>query len=126
VLQLLTPDSIKEIELTKHHKRIIKRGDDYLWCSGSAGLKGETGYSHYFTLEELKKLFAEQKVKFLENVGLEGLSSQKKDEVNSLYLKHKKAWKNWLYQHYETCTYPSVVDISSHILLIYKKLNIKR
>lgn len=121
VLQVLEEASMEEIALTKHYNRLIKKGDDYLWGSGSVGIKGLTGYCHYFTLNELKGLFPKSKTAFVENVGLEGLSSPHEKEVNEMYVKHKKAWKNWIKTHYETCTEPSVVDTSAHMLVIYRK-----
>jgi len=103
----------QEIEMTEHFKRFVKTGDDYLW-------RGKY-YAHYFIPEEIKKVFAKQNFKLIQLVGLEGLATPHKKAINKL-VKNKKAWKNWLEMHYKLCTYPIVVGISVHILIIGRKI----
>jgi hypothetical protein len=55
-------------------------------------------------------------------VGLEGLATRHHKEINRLFRKYPKAWKNWQELHLKTCTHPSVVDISEHFMIVCKKL----
>jgi len=103
----------REIEMTRHFKRFVKTGDDYLW-------RGKY-YAHYFTPKELEEVFTRKNFKLIQMVGLEGLATPHKKAINKL-AKNKKAWKNWLEMHYELCTHPIVVGISVHILIIGKKI----
>ena len=59
-------------------------------------------------------------VAIVEMVGLEGISSNHRDELN-LVAEDKKRWQNWLATHYLTCTHPAVVGLSEHILIICQK-----
>ncbi len=102
----------QEIEMTKEFRRFIKTGDDYLW-------RGKY-YAHYFTIEEIEKVFSRRDFKLIKLVGLEGLATPHQKAINKL-AKNKKAWKNWLEMHYKLCTHPVVVGISAHILIIGKK-----
>ena len=74
---------------------------------------------HYFTPEELKRLF-ERKIKIAEMAALEGLASWHPNEVNGLY-KNKKGWKIWIETHLRTCNQPSIMGGSEHILLVGMK-----
>ncbi len=103
----------KEIEMRPHFKRFVKTGNDYLW-------RGKY-YAHYFTPDELEKIFSKRDFKLIQLVGLEGLATPHKKAINKL-AKNKKAWKNWLEMHYKLCTHPIVVGISVHILVIGKKI----
>lgn len=103
------PDEIKE---TDHFKRFCLTGDDYKW-------RGD-GYAHFFEVKELVGLF-EDTVEFIENVGLEGLSSPSEEKVNEIAEKEPEVWKNWLEMHYELCTHPTVVDSSMHFMVIARK-----
>ena len=102
-----------EIELTKHFKRFVKTGEDYLW-------KGNY-YAHYFTPEELREVFTRKNFRLIQMAGLEGLATPNIKAINEL-AKNKKAWKNWLDMHYKLCTHPVVVGISVHILVIGRKI----
>lgn len=85
--------------------------------------RGGSGFTacHFFLPEELNDLFAKQKVKILDLVGLEGIGSHFQEKINKL-AKNKKRWKVWLETHYKTCTHPVTVGISEHILIICKKM----
>lgn len=121
VLQLVSEEAQLEMKMKNHYERLLYKGDDYLWGSGGEGVHGQTGYCHYFTLNELRSLFESRNCRYIESVGLEGLSSPLEDQVNEMFIKDKKAWKSWLKTHYATCTNPSVADTSSHMLVIYRK-----
>jgi hypothetical protein len=83
---------------------------------------GELGFTgcHFFLPEELRQAFSAQRVKILEMVGLEGLGSHHRKEVDQL-AKNPKRWKTWLETHFQTCTHPAVVGISEHILIVSRK-----
>ncbi|MEK6926862.1 MAG: class I SAM-dependent methyltransferase [Nanoarchaeota archaeon] len=108
--------SVNEIRMDKHFKEWAFDGDDYMWGSASMG---EHGYSHYFELDELKGILPKN-CSFVENVGLEGLSSANQIAINEL-AKDRKAWKNWMKLHYAVCTKPSIVDTSMHFMVIARK-----
>ncbi len=102
----------KEIEDTKHIRDLYKKGDDVYFIE-----KGH--YCHFFTPEELKKLF-ENKLNVVELIGVEGIVGVNEDRSNEV-AKNKKAWKNWMEMHYATCTDPHVVALSQHIMMIGRK-----
>ncbi len=104
-----------EINLTKHFREIWQDGDDYLW-------RGGTSYCHFFMSEELKKLVTNSRVEVLECVGLEGLGSNTRREINKLARGLPKAWRNWLEAHYELCTNPAVFATSGHMFVVGKKV----
>lgn len=104
---------IHEVKSTKHFKKLYLRGDDYQWHRGKA-------YAHFFELNELKRLF-DNKVKFLDEVGLEGLATPAQEQINKMAKKEPKAWKNWIEMHYKLCTNPMVAEFSLHFMIIGKK-----
>ncbi len=105
----LFPD---EVELPRFKK--YRDTGDY------AGRYGFTA-CHFFLPEELKEAFAKREdVEVLEMVGLEGIGSNFEEKINEL-AKNKKRWKVWLETHYKTCSHPSVVGTSEHILLVCRK-----
>lgn len=53
-------------------------------------------------------------------VGLEGVGSVHKDEANRL-AEDVRRWNIWLETHYKTCTHPSVVGLSEHMLVVGRK-----
>ncbi|MDO8529003.1 MAG: class I SAM-dependent methyltransferase [Nanoarchaeota archaeon] len=104
----------EEIAMNKHFNELALEGEDYNW-------RGKNYYCHFFSLEELEKLFDKEKIKIIEKVGLEGFGSANEKAINRLYKKYPKAWENWINAHYKLCTYPTVVDISQHILIVGRK-----
>lgn len=84
-----------------------------------AGLHGFTT-CHFFLPEEFRLAFETKPVEVLEMVGLEGLGSHHPRKVNQL-AKNPRLWKSWMETHYRTCTHPSVVGLSEHMLLVGKK-----
>jgi len=75
---------------------------------------------HFFLPEELEGAFTRSNVEILEMVGLEGISSHHRKELNRL-AKDEKRWETWIETHYGTCTHPAIVGISEHILIICRK-----
>jgi SAM-dependent methyltransferase len=113
-LSLLVVEMIlfqNEIEMS-HFKQIRDKGD----------YKGDYGFTacHFFLPEEFRAAFSNKGVNIVEMVGLEGISSHHDKKVNQL-AKDKKRWKNWLETHYQTCTHPSAVGMSEHMLIVCRK-----
>jgi len=83
---------------------------------------GTMGFTacHFFLPEELRQAFNVKHVKILEIAGLEGLGSHHPQAINKL-AKNPKRWKIWLTTHFQTCTHPTVVGISEHILIVGRK-----
>jgi ubiquinone/menaquinone biosynthesis C-methylase UbiE len=104
----------KEVRLTKHMMELTLEGEDTMWQNKY--------YTHYFTLDETRKLFSKiRNVKVLKEVGLEGLSSTWSDKYIRTFQKDKKAWKNWITVHNIMCEIPTVVDTSRHFLIVARK-----
>ena len=85
-------------------------------------IDGSSGFTacHFFLPEDLRAAFSEKGVAILEMAGLEGISSHHARKVNQL-AKDQKRWKSWMETHFRTCTHPSVVGMSEHMLIICKK-----
>ncbi len=83
---------------------------------------GEYGFTacHFFLPEELNAAFQRENVTILEMAGLEGISSHHRKHLNRL-AKEEQLWEKWLETHYQTCTHPSVVGLSEHMLIVCKK-----
>ncbi len=88
----------------------------------SGDYHGEYGFTacHFFLPEELHAAFQRENVTILEMAGLEGISSHHRKVLNRL-AKKKPLWDKWLETHYQTCTHPSVVGLSEHMLIVCKK-----
>ncbi len=84
---------------------------------------GEFGFTacHFFLPEELREAFADKNVRIVEMVGLEGISSHHDKHVNQL-AKDPRRWEVWFETHLQTCTHPSVVGMSEHMLIVCQKL----
>jgi SAM-dependent methyltransferase len=86
-------------------------------------LSGTSGFTacHFFLPEELERDFHSKGVKVLELAGLEGLGSHHAREINQL-ARNRKPWRVWMETHYRTCTHPSVVGMSEHMLIVCRKI----
>lgn len=104
-----------EIEMTKHFREIWNEGTDNIWCGGLS-------FCHFFLPEELDALVTKNGLKIQERVGLEGLASNMRREINAIARHRPTAWKNWLECHEALCTHPSVYATSGHMLVIGRKL----
>jgi ubiquinone/menaquinone biosynthesis C-methylase UbiE len=104
---------VHEVRDTPHFKRFYLKGDDYQWHGGKA-------YAHFFELKELKSLFG-NRVKLLEQVGLEGLATPCQEQINKVAKKEPKAWRNWIDMHNKLCTNPLVAEFSLHFMVIGRK-----
>jgi SAM-dependent methyltransferase len=88
----------------------------------TGNIDGTTGFTacHFFLPEELRKEFDLDTVKFITLAGLEGLGSNHRGKINEL-ARNGQRWADWLVTHYETCTHPSVVGLSEHMLIVVRK-----
>jgi ubiquinone/menaquinone biosynthesis C-methylase UbiE len=75
---------------------------------------------HFFLPEEFRAAFNDKGVSILEMVGLEGISSNHRKKLNQL-ARNEVRWKNWVETHFQTCTHPSVVGMSEHMLIVCRK-----
>jgi SAM-dependent methyltransferase len=81
--------------------------------------EGNRGFTacHFFLPEEFQAAFKLPNVEILEIAGLEGIGTHHNRQVNIL-AKNPERWKIWWETHLQTCTHPSVVGISEHMLLV--------
>jgi SAM-dependent methyltransferase len=88
--------------------------------TGDYGGESKFTCCHFFLPEEFRAAFDGKPVEVLEMAGLEGISSHQGRALNKIS-KDEKLWAIWMETHYKTCTHPSVVGISEHILLVCQK-----
>lgn len=84
------------------------------------GLSGFTA-CHFFLPEELEYAFHSKEVRILKLAGLEGIGSHHAREINRL-AGNRKRWRIWVETHYRTCTHPSAVGLSEHMLIVCRKV----
>lgn len=102
-----------QYEIGFPHFNILRDTGDYFGGHGFTAC-------HFFLPEELREVFDRQDIGVLEMVGLEGISSHHHKYLNRL-ANDEIRWKNWLETHYKTCTHPSVVGMSEHMLIVCRK-----
>jgi len=100
-------------EITMPHFAALRETGHYM---------GENGFTacHFFDLEELRAAFEGKSVSVLEMVGLEGISSHHRKQLNAV-ARHPQRWAAWLETHYATCTHPAVVATSEHMMIVCRK-----
>jgi len=101
-------------EIGTQHFNLLRDTGDYL------GGRGFTA-CHFFLPQEFRQEFNQPDVEILEMAGLEGVSTQHVRELNHL-AKDPERFKYWLETHLKTCTYPSVVGMSEHMLVVCRKI----
>jgi ubiquinone/menaquinone biosynthesis C-methylase UbiE len=101
----------EEVEMA-HYQKLLHTGD-YL---------GQYGFTacHFFLPEDFRAAFDDQGVEVVEMVGLEGISSSHRKELNRIS-KNERQWKIWRATHLKTCTHPAVVGTSEHMLIVARK-----
>ncbi len=106
----------EEVEMA-HYQKLLNTGD-YL---------GQYGFTacHFFLPEDFRAAFDDQGVEVVEMVGLEGISSSHRKELNRI-AKNEKQWKIWRATHLKTCTHPAVVGTSEHMLIVARKQQAQR
>jgi SAM-dependent methyltransferase len=113
-LSLLVVELIEfQYEIEMPHFTQIRDSGDYQGGSGFTAC-------HFFLPEELRSAFQNKGVCIEEMVGLEGISSHHARSLNHL-ARDKNRWQTWVETHLLTCTHPSVVGISEHMLIICRK-----
>jgi ubiquinone/menaquinone biosynthesis C-methylase UbiE len=109
---LATPEGWPQVVANENFRDLIETGDDYQF--------GYTGFCHFFTASELKKIVRRRNTDIVKLVGLEGYNTDLLT-TNVFAEKYPEAWKNWLEIHNQVCTEPFVVDASGHVLIIVRK-----
>ncbi|MFZ3150771.1 MAG: class I SAM-dependent methyltransferase [Anaerolineaceae bacterium] len=111
VLVVVLEQSPYELELP-HFKQMLETGEYF----------GGYGFTacHFFLPEELREAFDLENLVFEEMVGLEGLASHHRTELNRV-AKDEKRWAGWLDAHFRTCTHPAVVGTSEHMMIVCRK-----
>jgi 2-polyprenyl-3-methyl-5-hydroxy-6-metoxy-1,4-benzoquinol methylase len=112
VLVVILIEEQHEIELP-HTQQVLETGD-YLGGHGFTAC-------HFFLPEELRQAFTRPDLEIVEMVGLEGISSHHARQLNQL-ARNRNRYETWLQMHLQTCTHPSVVGISEHMLIVCRKL----
>ena len=101
-------------ELEKPFFKHMRDGGDY------PGTYGFTA-CHFFLPEELARDFYHKGVKVVGMAGLEGVGSNQSQKVNRL-ARNRKRWRIWMQTHLQTCTHPSAVGMSEHMMIICRKV----
>ena len=103
-----------QAELDMPHFKVLCDTGDYL---------GERGFTacHFFLPEEFQQAFTRADIQILEMVGLQGISSQHNRQLNQL-AKDEKLYEVWLDTHLQTCTHPTAVGMSEHMLIVCRKV----
>ncbi len=114
VLAVILNELTVEIGM-QHYDKLINTGD-YL---------GERGFTacHFFLPEEFQLAFTRPDLEILEMAGLEGISTLHHKALNRL-AKDKQHYLPWLETHLQTCTHPTVVGMSEHMLVVARKIAI--
>lgn len=115
VLQVILVYGQHEIE--QPHFELARDTGDYLGGHGFTAC-------HFFLPEELQQAFTRPELQILVIAGLEGLSSGHSKELNKL-ARDEARFKVWLETHFQTCTHPSVVGMSEHMLLVCRKVGVQ-
>jgi hypothetical protein len=95
-----------------HYQKLLNTGD-YL---------GQYGFTacHFFLPEEFRAAFEDKGVEIVEMIGLEGISSNHRKELNRM-ARNEARWKIWRDTHLKTCRHPAIVGTSEHMLLVARK-----
>ncbi len=101
-----------EIELNDF--KLVRETGDYLGGHGFTAC-------HFFLPEEFRQAFIQLNIQILEMAGLEGISTHHSRQLNQL-AKDEKRYRIWLETHLQTCTHPSVVGMSEHMLIVCRKI----
>jgi SAM-dependent methyltransferase len=95
-----------------HFQLLLDTGDYY-------GGRGFTA-CHFYLPEEITQEFKRDDLEILALVGLQGISSVHARSFNRL-AKDERRFSSWLQAHYQTCTHPTAIGMSEHILVVCKK-----
>ncbi len=110
---LATPEGWpQEVRNKQYFDDLVATGNDYHF--------GHTGFCHFFTSTELRKVLKRRDTEFVLMAGLEGFNSDRHTS-NTFAEKYPIAWKNWLNINDRMRTDPFVIDASGHMLIIVRK-----
>ncbi|MFA6072899.1 MAG: class I SAM-dependent methyltransferase [Candidatus Woesearchaeota archaeon] len=109
-----------QYRLRYENKRIINYFTTLKTGFNSPGKTGGFTDAHFFLGKELENLFLLNKLKIVDKVGLEGLSSGFQEETNFIY-KNKKIWNAWIEMLKETANDETAYGKSLHFMIIGKK-----
>jgi SAM-dependent methyltransferase len=104
---------LAQFEIELPHFKPMRDTGDYFGGSGFTAC-------HFYLPEELQEDFREQPVEILEMAGLQGISCHHNKKFNQL-ARNEKRLAIWMETHYQTCTHPSVVGLSEHMLIVCRK-----
>ena len=104
---------LAQFEIELPHFKPLRDTGDYFGGSGFTAC-------HFYLPEELEVDFKKQPVEILEMAGLQGVSSHHRKKFNKL-ARNEKRLAIWMETHYQTCTHPSVVGLSEHMLIVCRK-----
>lgn len=96
------------------YKKTLKTGHN------SPGQTGGFTNAHFFLGKELEQLFSNNKLKILDRVGLEGLSSVLQEETNTIY-SEERIWNTWIQILKETANDETAYGKSLHFMIVGKK-----
>jgi ubiquinone/menaquinone biosynthesis C-methylase UbiE len=95
------------------YRRILRTGD----YDGRGGFAP----SHFYLPEELRANLESAGLRVVEMVGLQGLASTHRREVNELAQNRPAEFRAWRRFHLETCTHPQLVAMSEQILAVARR-----
>jgi ubiquinone/menaquinone biosynthesis C-methylase UbiE len=104
---------LAQFEIELPHFKPLRDSGDYFGGSGFTAC-------HFYLPEELEQDFQKQPVEILAMAGLQGISSHHAKKFNHL-ARSEKRLAIWMETHYQTCTHPSVVGLSEHMLIVCRK-----
>jgi hypothetical protein len=109
------------IEILKYGQSEIGMSHFQMICE-TGDYPGGRGFTacHFFLPEAFRQELTRPGLEILEMVGLEGIATQHMKELNRL-AKDENHFKTWLELHLQTCTHPSVVGMSEHMLMVCRK-----
>lgn len=114
--------AVLETELVRFPEE-IKNEKLFKRCRDIGDYHGGYGFApcHFYLPEDLRDSFVKRKLKIIGMVGLEGLATNHPKETKRLFKNYPSAWKVWWETHVKTCTHPSVVGVSEHLMIICRK-----
>jgi ubiquinone/menaquinone biosynthesis C-methylase UbiE len=104
---------LAQFEIELPHFKPLRDTGDYFGGSGFTAC-------HFYLPEELEQDFQNQPVEILEMAGLQGISSHHPKKFNRL-ARNGARLAIWMETHFLTCTHPSAVGLSEHMLIVCRK-----
>jgi len=110
-------------EACRYPDKMDSEPEFYLEALRTGDYDGRHGFApcHFFLPEELEDDLNKKQLRVVERVGLEGLASHHRRELNRLGRTRPQAWAVWKEIHLRTCTQPAVVGTSEHFMMVCQK-----